>query len=171
MRDDIHLQPGDLFVVESDSLMGRIISWAERFRDVAGDAKYIHAGIILNAQGEIVESEWHVQYGNIDKYTGSQILIGRYKWMDAQRFYNGESVIIDRVGERYPISRLFLHLFGLARYVRTKHVVCSEFQAQFVGGACPELHPFQVYDGWDPAMLAGVYEFWRDFRILYQGGW
>jgi hypothetical protein len=174
MRDDIHLQPGDLFVVESDSLMGRTISWAENFKDVVGDAKYIHAGVILHSNGNLIESEWHVQISNIDEYAGNKIMIARLKNMNIQRFFQGKSAIIDRVGQRYPILRLFLQLFGLARRIRTKHVVCSELQAQFIGAACPELQRFVYpnYYGWDPAQLAGAYEMWvGHFDIIYQGVW
>ncbi|MGO9374035.1 MAG: hypothetical protein ACLQBD_18330 [Syntrophobacteraceae bacterium] len=172
MRADVELRAGDLFVVESDALFGRLIAWAERFKDVDADARYIHAGVILNPAGEVIESEWHVRINTIEEYTGSQIMIGRYAGMNPIGFQAGWDAIRVHIGDRYPVSRLALHLLGLARYIHSgSHFVCSELQAKFTGTACPELKPFLNPFGWDPADLAAVYEYWRNFYIIYQGVW
>lgn len=173
------LQPGDVFCVEKGrfpaSIIETLISLVEK-RDPGGRPRYIHSGIIASEQGKTLESLWHVQFGNLSDYDGQEILISRIKGgLSAERFaYAFQKVYAEHYGERYPINRLFLNLFGLAGVVHFQKVVCSELVAEFLKYALKGLGVFELhhYFGWKPSDLAEIFVRWTAiFEIVYRGKW
>ncbi|MGA3114850.1 MAG: hypothetical protein ABSF90_10520 [Syntrophobacteraceae bacterium] len=167
------LMPGDLFVAECGSLLGRTISGVEKWKDAEGDPQWSHAGIIVSEAGETFEALWTIRNGDMSAYAGLRVMIARYKKMDRQRFRDAyKAVAKAHRNEIYPLWRLPLFFLGLARFVHWG-VVCSELQAEFNHCACREdgIFEFDNWHGYDPAMLADIYERWGDFEVIYKGVW
>jgi len=110
------LMPGDLFVAECGSLLGRTISGVEKWKDAEGDPQWSHAGIIVSEAGETFEALWTIRNGDMSAYAGLRVMIARYKKMDRQRFRDAyKAVAKAHRNEIYPLWRLPLFFLGLAR--------------------------------------------------------
>jgi hypothetical protein len=177
-REPVDLRRGDVFVVESNDFLARMICRAERAKDVCADARYNHAGIIYAAPEYVFppggamtfEALWRVRVGQLNDYAGRHILIARYVDSTCSDIEAGFRHVLKREGERYPVLRLLLHLANAARLVHFNKVVCSELVAEFIYHATG-LAEFKDEYGYDPAQLADIFERWRQFEIVYKGIW
>jgi len=161
------IKPGDIFCVNSGSVLAKTINLAQRIWDLDDSAEYNHAGIILNRAGMTVEALWSIRANDLfENYTGKKIIIGRHDAMDREKYMAGAHAIKCHIGKPYPAYRLILHLLPpLAKYFSIGNVVCSELTAQFLVGA----GLFHYYKGVTPNFLADMIINWKGWSVIYQG--
>jgi hypothetical protein len=159
--------PGDLFLVQA-KLMGPAIRLVESFWAKDGEAKYSHAGLIVNPDGTTLEALETVRNQNIfDDYAGREIFIGRHTLMTPILFEAGMKFIEKKKGDIYPVWRLFLHLIKpLARYISIGgFTACSELNMMFYYGC-------GLYDRWKGMNPDDIHDMVRDekyWTIVYEG--
>jgi len=165
------LNAGDLVLVNGDgSLIDRGITLAES-REALGDPAYDHCFIVKDSDGTIIDTLARVRIGNINTdYAGRELLIGRYRAMNPIRCKGAIAWIEAEVGEIYPFWRIALILFGLGRWVKSHHDVCSERLAEFAHDATG-LPQFAKKEGWTPSDWADVIKEWTLFKVVYEGTW
>lgn len=164
----ITLQPGDYFAVRTNSWLARLIILKERICAMDDEAKYNHAGIIVDCRGNTYESLGRIDHYHIDNYIGCPILIARHKSMTPDAFRAGMKEVLKYDGKVYPVWRLILHLTGLAKFFKMTFPVCSELvgeHAYHAGG--------HTYDGWgwNPDHLADLWEISKYYDVIYEGIW
>ncbi len=163
----IDLRPGDFAIVGSKSILGKAISDAES-REALGDSRYIHAFLVLDKCGSILDTDWRVRYAKIQDYKGCQALIGRYKYLRSSDWTRARTVLIKDLGERYPIWRLLLDKLGLGRELHGKKMVCSE---RVVRGLwlSTGMEEFRDFWGWLPSDLDEIIRHWDQFEKVFEG--
>ena len=167
----IELRPGDFFCVENPAFLGRAILLIERFWAKDNEARFSHAGIVIDTAGGTIEALWRIRPGRIDQYAGKNIIVGRWKPMTPERFQKGLDSVQDDIGRFYPFWRLPLFLIpGAAKWISIgKFTVCSELVCKFLLGA-----GFREVGGWkgqEPDDVADMIERWRSVELVFQGIW
>jgi hypothetical protein len=156
MSDPIFVREGDLFVVDSASILSGAIKLVQCVKALDCEAIFNHAGIILNEKGETYESLYKIDHYNLDHYLGKKILIVRHCGMSRERYDQGMIEAMKCHGKLYPFWRLPLHLIGLAKFIHWRYPVCSELVTRFLYGA--KLLKGTGW-GWTPDNLS---DFWTD---------
>lgn len=179
-HNPVILQSWDLFCVQKDGLLSldsvveRLISLVEQ-KSVEALPHYVHSGLILNSQGKTLEALWRVRENDLSAYEGREIIIARLKEVGQDRFREAfQKIYVEHYGERYPVNRLFLFLFGFAKVIHFQKVVCSELVVEFLKYALEGRGVFELdhYFGWTPADLAEIFWRWTEFfQIVYRGKW
>ena len=160
------LQPGDMFLVASPGFISRMINAVQKFWASDNQAKYSHAGIILNDTGEVFEAVGKgITQGDLYHYAGKPVMIARHSYMDPSLFQAAFKMVQRRRGSPYPIHRLFLHLFPPLAKLGFGMVVCSELVAEFLCFA--NIMPY--WAGVKPDDLAEMFRRWKGFEIVFEG--
>jgi len=159
-------QPGDYFVVHPRGFLAEFIQFIQHLYSKDHESQYTHAGIIIDSDGATFEALGRTKRNHIDHYTGRPIMIVRDKLMTPRDFEISFAEISKMEGWIYPFFRLFLHLFGLARYIHWEFAVCSELVAKFqwtLGWRCRwwGVTPDNLADEW--------YECPARYEILKEG--
>ncbi len=174
----VSVQLGDVFVTANNTTLGFWIRLAERVWAKDGNARYGHAGIILDSTGTTFEAlPDGLKYSTLDDYFGTEVLIVRpvrsLVGNPVVRFNRAvaiKKVVDDHLGQRYPSWRILLHIIPpLARATSNgNHFVCSELTARYLHefGAWPE-----VVAGINPDDLADALQRWKCFELVYKGVW
>jgi hypothetical protein len=161
------LKPGDIGLTHSDEAIGFLINPAQKTKAVDNASKYNHALLIINNKGDTFEALNKLDHYNLERYKGQQIAIYRHKHMTRELFEYGYASIIKYDGKTYPYLRLFLHLFGAAKYIHWDMPVCSELVSKFLF-ACGLR---QNWWGVNPDNLHDWMKDHKDFTLVYEGGW
>lgn len=165
----IPVRLGDVFVVATPGILGKLIRPVQRFWSSDGEASYNHGGVITGEDGSTIEALWRVEESNLSRYDGCRVLIARpdapaeYKAAAVQRLRNLH------LDQRYPVWRLALHLVPpLAKYVSAggRYVVCSELQAKYLWWIGVR---HGQYTGATPDLLADEFRQWRKYTIIFEG--
>lgn len=166
----IRVQPGDVFVVSTPGILGKLIRPVQRFWSADGEASYNHGGVITAEDGATIEALWRVKESNLhERYAGCRVLVAR---PDAPAEYKAAAIArLSRLhlDQRYPVWRLALHLVPpLAKYVSAggRYVVCSELQAKYLWWIGVR---HNQYTGATPDMLADEFLQWRKYTIIFEG--
>lgn len=124
----MELRKGDVFTTNEKLFM---------FASLLNNSTYNHTGVIIGDQGETFESLWMIGRYHISRYAGRTMLIARPKHFTDDRFQKGWGTIKKYEGGVFPVQRLFLYMFNLARYIHCDwdYPVCSELAAKFLGEA------------------------------------
>ena len=166
----MNLQPGDILLVDWKSAFTRIVAWFQSENPEA-IPRWTHAAIIKNAQGGIFQAVWpKIAMGQIGEYCGSPVMIGRFTGVAAHTFDLSFAKVYEHSGENYPWYRLFLDALNLGHKIQSKAPVCSDLAAEFLF-YFTGLHCFNDYDGWTPAELAFMFEYGKNFEIVFKGVW
>lgn len=163
----VKLNKGMVFAVCSDSSFARWINAVQKVKAVDNEAMYNHAGIIVSERGRTFEALSKIKYSDLDGYTGSKILIARYKSMTDDMFDRAWPEIVKLNGTIYPFPRLVLHLVGLAKFVHWKFPVCSELVAKFEFEAGIRKNWWGIM----PDNLADEWQMSKHYEIVYDGIW
>lgn len=163
---DLKLMPADVVATRSEALLGTAIRFVQKAKASDDEATYNHTLTILAPSGRMIEAVSHIQEGNLyEAYRGQRVLVARWVHMDDLH----RAMVCDAVtkyeGRRYPWSRLFLHLLGLAKYVHWNVPVCSELTAYglYVAGAR------RNWWGVMPDDLADEWRISRHYEIVFEG--
>ena len=161
------LKPGDIFLSRNPMALGRAINAVQLFWSADNKSKYSHAGIILNSAGRTLEALWTVKEQDFYKaYAGQEVLVGRWHFMDWERFDAGMKFIDGRIGKPYPFHRLlFFMLPPLAKYLSVGPLVCSELTAKFLVGA----DALEYYKGRNPDDLADIVVHRKRWTTVFEG--
>ncbi|PIE67203.1 MAG: hypothetical protein CSA23_04955 [Deltaproteobacteria bacterium] len=161
MKEELYL-PGDIFVVYSGTFFARTINRVQQFWDVDGQAKFNHAGVIIDADGTTIEALRTIQNGNIYNYKDHLFMVGRPYAITDEKFQVGYDAIKGHLGQSYPWWRLFLHVFPpAARHISTGNFpVCSELVAKFLHAA----GYFPSWKGITPDVIADRIKYWGIFK-------
>ena len=164
------LMPGDVFAVNSDSLLAKSINAVQWIHSRDGEAKYNHAGIILDETGQTLEALWTIRKGHMDAYRGKQVIIARINAVSIQkREAVLKQLIVEHMGQWYPFWRIPLHIVPpLAKISISKRLVCSEFDAKYEARLGVR---HGQWAGTNPDTLADEWRKWRGFDILFEGEW
>lgn len=178
----IELYPGDVFCSRlmpdhNDGIIKRTgtrilnssILLFQKIWSTDGEARYCHAGIILNKDGDTLEALGTVRRQNIfQDYDNAALLIGRHIKMNRYAFIRGYKAIAPHEGEIYPAWRLLLHMVPpLARFIHPLgKPVCSEYQGKFLNGC--GFPGFEHYMGLTPDTTADRIIKWREFLVVYE---
>ena len=155
----IEVQPGDLAVVQDNTILGPMVRWGERaFMDDAG--VFDHGFIITSTNGQIIESKLTFRYAQLSQYIGCKIFIVRHKEMTPERFAAGMAVITPDLGKLYPAWRLPLYILGLERFFNKGIGVCVEQEGRFMQGAGFQhivygITPDDLAELWNETILQG----------------
>jgi hypothetical protein len=164
----IELQPGDCFVVKTDSRIAGLINWGERLKSKDNAADYNHAGIIVSGDGTTFESLAHIAHYDIDGYKGYPLYIVRHLEMTPERFQAGYGGINKFDHCDYPWWRLFLHLAGLAKFIHWSYPVCSELVGRFLY----EAGLFKSTGwGWNPDDFSDLWDESKNWKLIFKGKW
>lgn len=169
--DNLDLRAGDFFGTANPSpWLGKPISWAERFHSRDNQAIYTHSGIIINTEGDTIESLWRVETQNIwVAYAGKRILIARWNHLTDELWEETYLMLNEHIGISYPWWRLPLQLIPpLAKYLsfRSGKLVCSELVAKalyFMGAR------HRWYTGTNPDTLADEWVRWKGYSVIAEG--
>jgi hypothetical protein len=148
--------------------LGRAICAIQRLWDTSNAASYSHAGIILGPIGTTYEAVWtNKRQSLFTAYKGIQVLIGRHRLMNADRFKLGWKAVEHLEGRWYAGHRLFLMLIPpLAKYLATgKFAVCSELAAKFLKGAGCMIY----WSGVTPDYLADLILDHHEWEVVFEG--
>ena len=129
------LKPGDLFATDGKGILAAGIEAVEWFWSTDNSAPYNHLGFITKPDGTTLEARWRFKEYDLANYIGSKVFIVRHKDMTPERFQAGMKAVEGDIGCLYPVWRLPLHLFRLAKLVRFGPGVCSEQTGKFLKGA------------------------------------
>jgi hypothetical protein len=151
----------------------------EWFHSQDNEAKYGHAGIIVDSSGMTFEAKTTLRYGHISNYTGREIFITRpgicsneedYKLVPQERWNCAlYSLVKQHKGQIYPFWRLFLHLApALAKFmsINGNRLVCSELVAKAEWLVGIRRGP---YSGVNPDNLADRWRIGRHYRTVFKG--
>jgi hypothetical protein len=164
---NITLSKGMVFAVYSGSTLAKAINVCQKVKSTDNESIYNHAGIIVGETGRTFEALYKIGYSDINQYKGCQVLIVKHCLMDEGRF-QGVWPEIDKLdGKIYPFPRLFLHLFGLAKFVHWKYPVCSELVGKFE----VEAGLRKNWWGLNPDHLADEWRISRYYDTIYEGIW
>lgn len=171
--NDLSIRPGDIFCSNfPNSLLGRAILFFQRFNDIDDEARYSHAGILLDGDGTTFEALLTVKRQNLfEAYRGQNVIIGRHLRMDEETFRRCLSAVLPFEGRWYPVWRLPLHIVPpLAKYASSgKFLVCSELVFRFVSAMGREKTGVRFYRGVTPDYIADAIRRWDEFEIVYEG--
>jgi hypothetical protein len=131
----IQLQPGDCFVVKTDSKLAGLVNWGQALWSHDNRAEFNHAGIVVKEDGTTFESLSRIGHYYLGRYAGSRILVVRYGEMIPERFWFGYGQVKRYDGKLYPFWRLPLHLVNVAKFIHWTHPVCSELVGRFLNAA------------------------------------
>jgi len=166
----IDLKHCDFFATANPSaVLGCGISAVQKWNSRDNQSLYTHAGIIINPEGDMIESLWKVEVNNLfERYTGRQVVIARYTELEERRWEKAFLMLLDHVGDIYPWWRLPLHVVPpLAKYLSfTGMPVCSELVAKteyYVGAR------HRWWAGTCPDTLSDEWHRWRNFEIVFEG--
>ena len=162
-------------MLNPSGMIGKLITWVQKYRTVGIPSKANHCGIFLD-ENTIYESLWKVQKSDVWKYEGKDFLVGRWKYMTDDGFDRAWNVLKKYEGKRYPVPRLFMYLLfpiavqliapskwlGLGLF---SPMVCSELAARGVYHA--GFHIFKEWRGMMPAHIAERIRRDRDIEIIY----
>ena len=164
----VQLKKGDIFVTRFQSgLLGKGISWFERFWASDDEAKFSHAGFLIDPKGETFEALTKIKRWHLAHYNNASVRVGRHVKMDDNLFECGWLNVKSEEGDTYPYWRLLLHMFPpLARRVATgEFMVCSELTAKFL----MESVGFPQWKGVNPDYLADAILRWDIFDVVADG--
>lgn len=163
--DPIRLKPGDVFVTKGDTFISKSICGVTRFWSTDNEAKYNHSGFIMDPDGTTFEALWKIGRARLQDRAGAPVLIARHRDMTPEKYQYGWNSVKDLEGAVYPVLRIPLHFFHLAKYVHWKFTVCSENVAKFLNGA----GLWRYYWGVTPDDLADVWEISKYYDVIFQG--
>lgn len=129
------LQPGDILFLSGKGLFGQLVNWFQALWSKDAESKYNHTGIIINSNGDILETTyWRTKVRNImDEYPGSMIAITRWEGMDEQKFTQGfDRTTEQMLGHIYPYWRYPLFMLNLSQFIKPSNGVCSELVTYFL---------------------------------------
>ena len=167
--NNIQLQRGDIFCSRNPMSLGRVINFVQALYARDRDAKYSHAGIILDDKGTTLEAIWTVREQNIfEAYAGQDILIGRPITLKENDIcYGIDTILQDHCGQVYPFLRIFLFLIPpLVRRLPWIKGVCSELTCKYLNKA--GLSDI-VWLGKVPDDIDEMITYHKDFRVIYSG--
>jgi hypothetical protein len=165
----LRLLKGDLFGTENPAALGIAINAAQKFHSRDNESIYTHSGIIVNSDGDTVESLWTVKMQNVfEAYAGKKIVIARYMPLTEQAWEQTWWMLENHLGQKYPWWRLPLHLIPpLAKYLSfTGMPVCSELvaKAEYYMRA-----RHRWWTGANPDTLSDEWHTWKNFEIIFEG--
>lgn len=163
------LQTGDVFVVNSESIIAGLINSVSGFNSTDGESTYNHAGVIVTDGGVTFEALRVLDYSTLKSYLGQQILIARPDATYTNQILAMETLAAAHRGQKYPWWRIALHIYPpFARMFsyKGKWVVCSELVAkyEYLLGLRGE-----EYTGVTPDKLSEEWKHWKDFEIVFEG--
>jgi hypothetical protein len=164
------LKHGDLFATANPSaFLGRGINAIQKWNSRDNESVYSHAGVILFQDGDLIESLWQVQIGNLyERYVGTRIIIARYVELNHRAWMRTYFMLLGHRGGKYPWWRLPLHVIPpLAKYLSfTGMPVCSELvaKAEYYMGA-----RHRWWTGTCPDTLVDEWTHWKGFEIIFEG--
>ena len=164
------LKAGDLFATANPSaVLGRGISAIQKWNSRDNESTYTHAGIITTSGGDIIESLWRVEIGDLyQRCMGRSLIVARYTELEESNWNRTFVMLLEHVGKRYPWWRLPLHIVPpLAKYLSfTGMPVCSELVAKaehYMGAR------HRWWTGTCPDTLVDEWRRWRGFEIVFEG--
>jgi hypothetical protein len=161
------LKPGDIFCTHSVGKISSIINAVQKIHSHDNEASYSHTGIIINKNGETLESLWTVRRGSLDRYLKKPILIGRHEKMNDQIANTALKIMSHYEGKHYPVHRLFFHLIPpVAKIVSTgKYMVCSELVSIFLFICRAQAY----WKGITPDHIADMIRHYSSWKVIYEG--
>lgn len=163
------LEPGDIFFTRNTLWIGRAINFVGRCWSLDSASTYSHTGIIIDSNGDTLESLWHIESANLcERRVNEKIAIFRYKYVEPELLYNAMIRVLKHEGQFYPIHRLFFHFFRISRFFHWKRVVCSELSVKFLYPLTDDNH-FIHWFGWMPDDLHDLLTAHRDFDLVFEG--
>jgi len=148
--------------------LGKAINAIQWFWSEDGEAKYSHAGMILDNRGTTFEALWTVSSRNIfSAYAGENVIIARPRCDSAAIDKALDAIITEHKGQWYPGWRLFMHLIPPASKITFfDRLVCSELCAKYLylAGARHD-----QYTGTNPDTLADEWREWKHFDVVFEG--
>jgi hypothetical protein len=163
----MRLNEGDLFAVKTNSFLGMCIRAVQWFWSTDNEAAYNHTGFIIDPNGKTMEARWRFNQFNLADYLNDRILIVRLKDMDPVKFQAGLCGVLPELGDFYPIWRVPLHLFRIAKFFAFGPGVCSEMTEKFI--ACSGIKLENNIYGLTPDDLADRWRIDRDMEIVFEG--
>lgn len=165
------IKKGDMFVVNTGSMLTKAINGVSGFWSSDGVSEYNHGGIIISSKGDTFEALRKLDHYHLDKYIGRPIMIVRPN-VDESLIHDSLRLLeLRHKGQMYPWWRLAFHIIPpLARRISYKGMwlVCSELCAKFAWLLRIRNQP---YIGISPDQLADEWAHWREYTILYKGIW
>ena len=162
-------QPGDIFTTCAPGWASKLILRGQAFWALDGEAKYSHAGVILDRDGRTFESRLtRIGFYNITDFKGCPVLVGRYESMTKDIFESAMGPLVALYnGDRYPWWRLLFHIVPpLARKIGNgDFALCSEFVGRFLKRTA--IVDFAT--GWNPDNIADMMSRWKGWHIIYEG--
>lgn len=165
----IKLQRGDVFAVNSESLIANAINSVSAFWSTDGESQMNHCGIIVNEQGRTFEAKRRVDEYDLSQYIGRRMVIARLLSSETNKKVALMRLYREHQGSTYPFWRIPLHLIPpLARAFsyQGKFLVCSEVVAKYehmVGNR------HKNFAGTRPDTLVDEWRKWRSTEIIFDG--
>lgn len=160
---------GDLFGTENPAALGIGINIVQKFHSRDNESTYTHSGIIINSEGDTVESLWTVKIQNLyEAYAGKKLVVARYMPLTELAWERTWLMLESHLHKTYPWWRLPLHLIPpVAKYLSfTGMPVCSELvaKAEYYMGA-----RHKWWTGTNPDTLSDEWHRWKGFEIIFEG--
>ncbi len=179
------IKSGDYFCVSAPDdaeFLSKFLAHGIRLFTAMGskddEAKYSHAGIILDEEGNTFEALTTYKVGNLNNYVGSPIIIGRHFDMtDEIANASSEKIMVKFAGKMYPFIRLGLFLIPLAaKFLHFAKPVCSElcFLHMKHSNLRRNIHGDEIIDFYwsiTPDYMADFMKNSNVFNIVYEGIW
>jgi len=168
--EDVVLKACDFFGTENPMALGWGINKVQKFNSRDNKSVYTHSGIIMNSQGDTIESLWTVDSQNIWKgYAGKRVIIARWEFLEDEQWEKAYLMIMDKHWKKkYPWWRVPLQIIPpLAKYLSfTGMPVCSELVAKvehWIGAR------HRWWTGTTPDILADEWRLWKGYSVMIEG--
>lgn len=166
----IEVKAGDVFGTSNpNSNVGWGIEKIQKWNSRDNESIYTHSGVIINSEGDTIESLWTVCTQNIfEDYSTNKIIIARWDKLTDLAWENSYQMLMGHYGDKYPFWRLPLHIIPpLAKYLSfTGMPVCSELVAKhlyYIGAR------HRWWTGTCPDTLADEWRRWKGYTIVFEG--
>lgn len=167
MNSQIKLNAGDVFLVESGSIISPVTNFFQKLWSRDNRSKYCHAGIIIDDTNTTLECRWTVCSTNfMEFYKDKDVLIARCENLKNIDFTNGLLQILKFKGQWFPVHRMILHAFHLAKFIHWQSVVCSELVAKYLHGIGTR---HNYWWGTTVDDLEEELKNWKQYSIVYEG--
>lgn len=165
---EIEILPGDAFAVCSEGLVARGIRFFSKIWSSDNEATYTHCGLMLSEHKVFEAGLFGISTHDLDKYWGKQLIIVRFDSVsEVKREEVLKQLVAKFAGKKYPVWRLFMHIFGpLSKVNLVQMPVCSELDAYY------EQMLGIRHDQWagtSPDTLVDEWRKWRDVTVLGEG--
>lgn len=149
--------PGDIVFCHSPTWLGKAIRWGERLHSSTKASHWNHVGIIINAQGDMIEALARgVRIGNISSYPDNAVVSPKLGIQDTKQALKFASSVVG-IGYGYiTVLSIFLDLLmpWFLHFKAGDTLICSELVARALehgGWISPKLDTSHVM----PSDLAG----------------